>query len=655
MAARRPRWPGPTGAARRAARVASAMLAASLCAAAWAGSWELRVCGYADSLPFEDQSGAGFENRIAEIVADELDADLTYDWWYQDATMVSSQLGEGECDVLLGVPDGFEELLGTVSYYTSPYVFVERADSGLGVSSLDNPRLADLRIGVQNVGIPPHNALLGRGLAANVVLAPPLTEHGLVVRAVADGDVDVGVVWGPVAAYYAALSDTPLKLTPVQPEVDLEYGPMVLPMTMAVRPGDTSLRDMLNAALAARWNDVQAVLEEHGVPLVPGVRPVVGEAPPAAFEIGVITPTLMGVPTLEASLYELVGESARRGALLAEGDLAAAAREGEAPPAVLVASAPSVRAAERAARRLVAAGADALVGGINDEQALALAAVADELAVPFVNLGSSAAALRSPACFPGTYNVEASSAMYLSAMVASAGDASWYVVYEETDQGRGLRDVALRMLDAAGAEVVGSVGVEPGRALYADVASDAVGAGATALMLLLGPRDQIPFLAQTSAALGGLTVVPYPHQVTQTRDYLAAETNLVGRGLPRVALWDASLDEGVAGALNERFGGRWGAPLDSSGWAAYAAVLLVADALRGGDLAALDGARFGKEGARFDERHQLVQELYLVEPRPGASYGVELSRQVGLARVAAVLPPADVAADLPEAPCPAPR
>src|SRR5690606_10688210 len=227
-----------------------------------AGAWELRVCGYGDSLPFEDQSGAGFENRIAEIVADELDADLTYDWWYQDATMVSSQLGEGECDVLLGVPDGFEEPLGTVSYYTSPYVFVERADSGLGVSSLDNPRLADLRIGVQNVGIPPHNALLGRGLAANVVLAPPLTEHGLVVRAVADGDVDVGVVWGPVAVYYAARCDAPFERTPVQPEVDLPYGPMLLPMTMAVRPGDTSLRDMLDAALAARWDEILAVMAE---------------------------------------------------------------------------------------------------------------------------------------------------------------------------------------------------------------------------------------------------------------------------------------------------------------------------------------------------------------------------------------------------------
>src|SRR5690606_6034937 len=185
-----------------------------------AGAWELRVCGYGDSLPFADESGAGFENRIAEIVADELGADLTYDWWYQDATMVSSQLGEGRCDVLLGVPDGFEELLNTVTYYRSPYVFVESAESGLDIASLDDPRLSTLRIGVQNVGIPPHNALLGRGLAANVVLAPPLTEHGLVVAAVAAGDVDVGVVWGPVAAYYAAQSSTPLKMTPVEPEVD---------------------------------------------------------------------------------------------------------------------------------------------------------------------------------------------------------------------------------------------------------------------------------------------------------------------------------------------------------------------------------------------------------------------------------------------------
>src|SRR5690606_9882608 len=272
-----------------------------------AGGWELKVCGYAESLPFTDEDGAGFESRIAQIVADELGADLSYAWWYQDATMVSSQLGEGHCDVLLGVPDGFAELLNTVSYYQSPYVFVERTDRGLGISSLDDPRLADLRIGVQNLGIPPHNALLGRGLAASVVMAPPLTEHGLVVSAVAAGDLDVGVVWGPVAAYYAGLVGMPLTLTPVQPEVDLPFGSMVLPISMAVRPGDTSLRDMLDAALVARWDDVQAVLEEFGVPVVPSIRPLPPDPVSGAMQVGIITPTRMGVPTVDASLYELVG------------------------------------------------------------------------------------------------------------------------------------------------------------------------------------------------------------------------------------------------------------------------------------------------------------------------------------------------------------
>src|SRR5690606_19043562 len=114
-----------------------------------------------------------------------------------------------------------------------------------------------------------------------------------------------------------------------------------------------------------------------------------------------------------------------------------------------------------------------------------------------------------------------------------AGDQRWYVVFEDTDSGRALLDAAQRVLASAGATVTGALGVEPGRALYTDVIDAAEGAGATAVMLLLGPRDQIPFVAQTSGSLGDLIVVPYPYQVTQTRDYLAAETNVGGLGLPR--------------------------------------------------------------------------------------------------------------------------
>lgn len=630
-------WCGGARVALRAVTVMAAVAAFALGSQVKAGAWELRVCGYGDSLPFADESGAGFENRIAEIVADELGADLTYDWWYQDATMVSSQLGEGRCDVLLGVPDGFEELLNTVTYYRSPYVFVESAESGLDIASLDDPRLSTLRIGVQNVGIPPHNALLGRGLAANVVLAPPLTEHGLVVAAVAAGDVDVGVVWGPVAAYYAAQSSTPLKMTPVEPEVDLPFGSMVLPITMAVRPGDTSLRDALDMAIAARWEEIQGVLEEHGVPLLPSAEPVVSEAPADAVRVGVVTPTRLGVPTLEAALYELVGESARRGALLAESLLAAGAED---PVAVAVASAPSVESAERAARRLIAGGVNALVGGINDDQAVALAEIARRSGVPFLNIGSSAQSLRSPACFPNTYNVEASAAMYLGAMVEGAGQQRWFVVHEESGAGRALRGLALEVLSATGAEVVGDAATEPGQALYRDVVETARSAGATAIMLLLGPRDQIPFVAQTSGSAPGLMVVPFPHQVTQTREFLAAEANLTGAGLARVALWDPSLDEGAAGAVNERFGGRWGAPLESSGWAAFAAVLIAAEGFGADGTPALSHMEsLGKPGARFDDDHQLRQDLYLVAPDPEAAYGVELSRLTSLARVAAVLAP----------------
>lgn len=238
--------------------------------------WELRVCADPNSLPFSHENETGFENRVAEILAEELGARLTYVWYYQGSAMIADQLREGGCDLIMGVPDGHRELLTTVAYYRSPYVFVYRSDSPFDIESLDDPTLQTLDIGVQNTGSSPHQALLNRDLSANVKLqdSAGYGKLGFVIEAVASKEIDVGIVWGPIGGYYTRQQPAAFKLVPVTPEVELPFLSMVLSMTIGMRPGDEALRDRLDIALVTRWEDIQAVLNAYRVPLSPLSKPV---------------------------------------------------------------------------------------------------------------------------------------------------------------------------------------------------------------------------------------------------------------------------------------------------------------------------------------------------------------------------------------------
>ena len=135
---------------------------------------ELRVCADPNNLPFSNEREEGFENRIAELVADELDAELSYTWWAQRRGFIRSTLGAGACDLVIGVPAGYELAETTDAYYRSAYVYVYRADRGLELHSMRDPRLRHLRIGVHLIGDdgvnpPPAHALGEQGIVDNVV------------------------------------------------------------------------------------------------------------------------------------------------------------------------------------------------------------------------------------------------------------------------------------------------------------------------------------------------------------------------------------------------------------------------------------------------------------------------------------------------------
>ncbi len=246
-----------------------------------AQGWELRVCAETDSLPYSNELEEGFENRIAEMLAEELGAQLSYVWLPQPHARARDVfIQEGRCDLVIGIPDGHSRFLTSLAYYRTTYVFVHRKDSPYEIDSFDDPDLTGLKIGVQVSGgsiSPASFALAKRELIDNQVgfgsdssQADPFSA---IIRAVIEGEVGVAVVWGPIAGYFAKEQPIELVLTPVRPQIEMPFVSMVAPISVGVRLGDEALRDEVNTALVQRWDDIQGVLEDYGVPLEPLSKP----------------------------------------------------------------------------------------------------------------------------------------------------------------------------------------------------------------------------------------------------------------------------------------------------------------------------------------------------------------------------------------------
>lgn len=239
----------------------------------------LTACADPNNLPFSNQAGQGFENKLAQMIASDLHAKLDYVWWAQRRGYVRNTLNERKCDFWPGIGSNVEMVATTRPYYRSTYEFVTRANANLTGLTLDDPRLKRLKIGVQLVGndasnTPPAHALAARGVISNVhgyMLYGDYTKPNPpaeIVEAVARGDVHVALVWGPLAGYFAAKSPVPLRLEPVTPWFADNQWPMQFDISVGVQKDDQKLLKQIDRVLSRRSVDIQRLLAGYHVPVV---------------------------------------------------------------------------------------------------------------------------------------------------------------------------------------------------------------------------------------------------------------------------------------------------------------------------------------------------------------------------------------------------
>jgi mxaJ protein len=271
----------PVGAPRWAGALAALVLGlASSSMALGDARRELVVCADPNNLPFSNRDGTGFENNLAELVAKDMGVRLRYFWWAQRRGYIRNTLTDAKCDLWPGVAVGLERVLTTRPYYRSTYVFVTRADSKLAGLTLDDPRLRTVLVGVQMIGsdsmnTPPAHALARRGVVRNVRgysvfgnYAQP-NPPARIIDAVAKGDIDVGVVWGPLAGYFASRSQPPLRVQPVTPPLDGGVWPMTYDIAMGVSRAEPQLRARVDEILRAEAGAIERILDDYHVPRLP--------------------------------------------------------------------------------------------------------------------------------------------------------------------------------------------------------------------------------------------------------------------------------------------------------------------------------------------------------------------------------------------------
>lgn len=232
----------------------------------------LRVCADPAAMPFSDRKGEGFENRIAEIVAQELKVPLRYYWLPQGPGFVRNTLSSGLCDLIVGYASGADIVDHTNPYYTSTYVLVVKAGGPLdGVERLDDARLKGHKLGVI-AATPPVDHLLALGLLPDAKTYALLVDRRFdspaeeAIADLAEGRIDAVLLWGPIGGYFARKAPVPLKVVPLLQEA--QRPAMAYRVTFGIRPNEREWKHALNEVIRKRQGDIDKVLTDYGTPLL---------------------------------------------------------------------------------------------------------------------------------------------------------------------------------------------------------------------------------------------------------------------------------------------------------------------------------------------------------------------------------------------------
>jgi len=232
----------------------------------------LRVCADPRNLPFSDEKGEGFENKLAELFAEKLQKKLDYTFFPQATGFVRMTLAAHRCDVIMGFPQGDELVQGTNPYYRTAYALVAKPGSGLeDVASLGDERLKGKHLGII-AGTPPATNMAVNGLMANARPYPLMIDTrfdssaGAMMKDLAAGAIDAAGLWGPMAGYYAKQAAPPLHVTPLVQE---KSGPkLIYRIGMGVRSADQNWKRLLNRLIQENQPAINKLLLDFGVPLL---------------------------------------------------------------------------------------------------------------------------------------------------------------------------------------------------------------------------------------------------------------------------------------------------------------------------------------------------------------------------------------------------
>ena len=233
----------------------------------------LRVCSDPDNMPFSNETGEGFENKLAELIAQRLDARLDYSWFPEATGYVPNTSGRDACDLVMGYAQGTGLIEDTNPYYYTSYVLIYREDDASleGVERLSDPRFKGKRIGFF-ARTPPASILAMQGLVADAkpfeIRADESASKAAMtmIAEVTSGKLDAGLLWGPVGGYYAQRADVPLRLVPLVKE---NAGPSTIyGITMGVRPNEPQWKHKINKLIADNQGEINVILQGYNVPLL---------------------------------------------------------------------------------------------------------------------------------------------------------------------------------------------------------------------------------------------------------------------------------------------------------------------------------------------------------------------------------------------------